>query len=327
MPIIASVCMITYNQEKYVSQAIESIVCQETNFKFELVIGDDGSTDKTKEICIHYAKKFKEIKFLDFRENIGAIKNFFRTVKFCSGDFIALCEGDDYWISKNKLMQQVEFLRRNKEYSMCYHRVYELTGDQLTLELLNWKNYDYTYDIRDLAKTNFIHTVSVIYRNNFLKKLPDWFHECPVGDYPLHIINAKMGKIKYFHEPLAVYRRHSESMWHPLSDCDRIKKWLVVLKYLSYEMSYEEHVKKNYLKHLLRTVKKLEIEYYLGNISYEEFHGEVFQLKKEIPGFSNVFSDRNYKKYYFLKNKACLFYKFIRKNIVKMFMFTRRITV
>ena len=106
-----SVVVITYNQEEYVSQALDSILEQETNFKYEINIGDDCSKDRTQEILKEYAHKFPDLINLAIREtNVGVSRNIYDLFLKCKGDYIAILEGDDYWSDKDKLQRQCDFL-------------------------------------------------------------------------------------------------------------------------------------------------------------------------------------------------------------------------
>lgn len=229
-----SVCCITYNQEKYIAEAIESMLAQQTNFDFEIVIGEDGSTDATRNICEKYSQKYPpKIKLLHSAGNLGMNPNLERTLKACSGEYVALCEGDDYWIDKNKLQKQVDFLEANPSFAICYHRVYELyRNNKLKLEEINTDETEKEYTIEYLAKGNCMHTASVVFRNGLINKFPSWFNKSPVGDYVLHMLNAVHGKIKYLPVPMAVYRKHHGGVWS-LKDVNELrKKWVTVIDLL-----------------------------------------------------------------------------------------------
>lgn len=125
-----SVCMITYNHEKYITQAIEGVLSQQTTFPVELIIGEDCSTDTTRKLCEHYRAIFPEkIKLLLPNKNIGIKENLLETIKQASGKYIAFCEGDDYWTDPLKLQKQVDFLETHSEYSLCCHR-YKIYNQQ-----------------------------------------------------------------------------------------------------------------------------------------------------------------------------------------------------
>mgnify|MGYP001248218371 CR=1 FL=1 len=117
---LVSVHMITYNHEKYIAQAIEGVLMQKTNFLFELVIGEDCSTDSTRVICKEYADRYPNIiKLLpDAGKNLGMMENAIRTTMACTGKYIALCEGDDYWTDPYKLQKQVDFLEAHNDYGL-----------------------------------------------------------------------------------------------------------------------------------------------------------------------------------------------------------------
>lgn len=123
---VVSVHMITYNHEPYIRQAIEGVMMQKTDFEFELVIGEDASTDKTREICFEYQKRYPDkIRVLWWHENLyrnphPAGGNWRRNTAHCRGEFIAFCEGDDYWIDDHKLQKQVDMFKRNNEVGLCF---------------------------------------------------------------------------------------------------------------------------------------------------------------------------------------------------------------
>lgn len=255
---MVSIKMITYNHEPYIAQAIEGVVMQKTTFKIELIIGEDCSTDATRKICEEYAEKYPEIiRLLPSVKNLGMINNGTRTLNAGTGKYIAICDGDDYWTDPYKLQKQIEFLEANPDYAICFHRVYELETDKdPVLSNLNVSEQEETYTIEDLAKGNFIHTPSVVFRNKLFGQFPVWFHDSPVGDYPLYMLNAKHGKIKYFPQAMAVYRRHTGGMWSVQSEEQILEKWLKVLDYLLTE-DFNDIV----LKNLLQQKRKHSTEY------------------------------------------------------------------
>lgn len=120
---VVSVCMITYNHESYICEAIEGVLMQKTSFPIELIIGEDCSTDNTRKIVREYEERYPEIIKAQYPEkNRGMINNFLTVLQSASGKYIAYCEGDDYWTDPFKLQKQVDFLEENKKYSFCCHR-------------------------------------------------------------------------------------------------------------------------------------------------------------------------------------------------------------
>lgn len=215
-PLVA-VWMVTYNHEKYISTAIDSIVHQKTNFPIRLYIGEDCSSDSTRSICIEYANKFPELITLILQEtNKGGQRNAQDVYEACfasKAKYIALCEGDDYWTDPLKLQKQVDFLESNTDYAICFHAV------KIRDESRNKFHHDFftpevteTTSILDLAKKgNYIHTPSVLFRNP--GTLPEYFKELPIGDYPLYLFNAQKGKIFKMNAEMAVYRLHNAGYW------------------------------------------------------------------------------------------------------------------
>ncbi|SJM90638.1 glycosyltransferase family 2 protein [Crenothrix polyspora] len=222
-----SVCMITYNHAQYIEQAIESVLAQTANFSIELVIGEDASTDETATKI----QQFKNatgirIKARLNNTNLGMLANFTKTLSECDGTYIALLEGDDFWTQPLKLQQQVDFLESNPEFSMCYHPVqvlrnHKLESDTLTLDAPEISS------IKDLAKGNFMHTCSVVFRAGLFVEFPASFFSSSVGDYFFHMLNARYGYIKRLSENMAVYRIHEGGVWSSQDNVD-----LKILNYL-----------------------------------------------------------------------------------------------
>lgn len=212
-----SVCVITYNHERFITQTIESILNQKTSFDFEIVIGDDSSTDLTRNILKQYKKKYpKKIKLILRNKRLGISRNFKQTLESCTGEYIAIVEGDDYWISKNKLQKQVSFLKNNSDYVICGHRVkiiYDLPNKKTSQSALLNKD---TFLFRDLAKENMLYTGSCVFRNGLIKKYPTW-----LLDWPLFLLVSQFGKIKVMPNIMGVYRMHAGGAWSTKS---KIKK-------------------------------------------------------------------------------------------------------
>ena len=122
-PLFVSVFMMAYNHEKYISEAIDGVLMQKTNFDFDIVIGEDCSTDNTRQIVLDYQQQYPgKVKLLLHEKNIGAMANQMAVFNACKGKYIAMCEGDDYWTDPYKLQKQVDFLEANEDYSICSHR-------------------------------------------------------------------------------------------------------------------------------------------------------------------------------------------------------------
>jgi len=224
--------MVTYNQEKYIAKAIESVLSQRVNYNFELVIGEDNSTDFTKNIVTEYARKYPTlIKVISTEKNVGARKNSNRVAKACLGKYIAYCEGDDYWHDKDKLQKQVYFLENNSDYGLI-HSDFDLflEGDQRLIQSYNKRNKNNIpsgwifYKLLDPSKY-LIRTPTVCIRKEYLLNFPVYeimaergWH---LGDLPLWLEISHHSKIKYLNESCATYRVLEESAGNTL---DPLKK-------------------------------------------------------------------------------------------------------
>lgn len=209
-----SVCMITYNHESFISKAIEGVLMQKTDFPIDLIIGEDCSTDKTQGICIEYKEKYPRIIKLRLPDkNMGVMPNFIENLKTCTGKYIAICEGDDYWTDPYKLQKQVDFLEANKEFSLCFHNSLILDeNNNTTTEALQRnglrKNIFYT---EDLITQWFIPTSGIVFVKDCLK-LPAWFSNVQSGDIALILLLSLKGPARYLDEVMSVYRLHPNGL-------------------------------------------------------------------------------------------------------------------
>jgi glycosyltransferase involved in cell wall biosynthesis len=216
-PVIISIAIVTYNHEKYIAQAIESVINQKTDFAFEIIIGEDCSTDKTRAICIAYQKKYPErIKLILHEKNVGLYKNNLSTWLACTGKFVALCEGDDYWTDPYKLQKQVDFLEQNPEYSTCFHQTtieyYELGIIRQEFFFKNPTKTSYTF--KEIVENWISHTTSLVFRNFFptYPNHPFFSSEHFYCDRPLEAFLAKQGNFYYLNESMSCFRRHAQNM-------------------------------------------------------------------------------------------------------------------
>ncbi|MEY2793848.1 MAG: hypothetical protein RJA76_1840 [Bacteroidota bacterium] len=213
-----SVCLVTYNHEKYIQKCLDSILEQETNFDFEIVIGEDHSTDQTPSIIREYAEKFPEkIKAFIRPKNIGAKFNYLHSFFYCKGEYIVHIEGDDYFSDPQKLQIQADFLDQSPEYSACFHNALMLYEDETMREnhLVNPSNQKpiiQTVDFLGEKETWFMATASVMMQKKYIESLPEWFLKSKSGDIPLYVILTEAAPIAYIDRVMSVYRRHLEGL-------------------------------------------------------------------------------------------------------------------
>jgi len=221
--IIVSVCCMTYNQEKYIKETLLSILNQKTNFEFEIIIHDDASKDDTVSIIKELAKNNKQIKPIFQKENKhsqGILIWYKYMFPICQGNYIALCDGDDYWTDPYKLQKQVDFLETAPEYGIsCHEAKIYFENENKFKSTLEWKIPKVT-SIRELSKWNMITTNSVVLRNDF--NMPEWSYNLPIGDWPLYISQLKNRKIYRFPEEMSVYRVHENGIWSSTSEIKKL---------------------------------------------------------------------------------------------------------
>jgi glycosyltransferase involved in cell wall biosynthesis len=244
-----SVMMITYNHERFIAQALESVLAQRVNFDYEIVVGEDCSTDRTREILMDFCRRYpNRIVPLLRDKNIGAAQNAEGTLAACRGQYLALLEGDDYWTSPEKLQQQVNFLDTHPGSAMCCHRVQFLHGTGLAEGEVFPLLPAGAYTIEDLLGGNFVMTCSAVLRRDLVPSLPSWFRKMKLGDWPMFALAARGGTIDLMDDVMAVYRVHAESTWSSLPTITRLAEGSRMLKAL------DEHLDFRYTRTIRRTI-------------------------------------------------------------------------
>lgn len=211
-----SVCMITYNHENYIEEAILSVLSQTTTFDIELIIGNDCSTDETHSVIEKIINTHPEgvlIKYFNHQKNLGIAQNFHFVLKQAKGDYIAILEGDDYWLDTKKLQKQVDFLDQNEDYNLISNEVKEF--EQHTNQFIQkptLKN-SYTVTYSDILEKSHTHTCTLLIRNRLPEVMPQLFFKEIGSDRSLCLlILGLQGKGLISNDITAVYRLHSKSI-------------------------------------------------------------------------------------------------------------------
>ena len=210
---VSVICM-TYNHVNFIRQTLDGFIMQKTNFPFEVIIHDDASTDGTADIIREYAKKYPDIiKPVLQKENqwkLGkSIPHNYIYPKI-KGEYVAVCDGDDYWTDPNKLQKQSDFLDKHPDYSICFHPVQVFFENNSKQEYI-FPGHVKKCNIETLMKANFIPNSAVMYRWCLIgKDTRKFWPDYPIypGDWWLHLVHAKRGKIKFMPKIMARYRRH-----------------------------------------------------------------------------------------------------------------------
>ncbi len=228
---VVSVCIPTFNHAAFIAQTLDGALMQETDFPVEIVIGDDGSTDGAPAIIQAYADRYPDrIRAFLHPENLGPAEprefagrnNVLHLLRACQGEFVALCEGDDYWTDPQKLQKQTDLLRTNPTVSVCHHNVRVIYEDETQpAHLFNPPDQPPISTLADvLADRWFFATASWLYRNIFRNQpaggpaFADWHQRAAAGDWALMIQLAATGKIAYLPDVMGVYRKHRAGLSH-----------------------------------------------------------------------------------------------------------------
>jgi len=215
MAIVISICVITYNHEKYIRTCLDSILSQELQCAFEIIIRDDASTDGTATILSEYASRYPGIvTVLPAERNIGANANLLETFRYGTGEFIAVCEGDDYWTDTQKLARQLLCAREMPNINFFTHPA--LVGDALHDELRTWpceqsSSFSVSAILSNLGQ--FAPTASYFFRRSALSALPTWFARAPIGDFFMEIYFTGHGFGYSSPEIMSKYRTVSDGSW------------------------------------------------------------------------------------------------------------------
>ena len=219
-----SVVSITYNQEPYIRETLDGFVAQKTDFPVEVIVADDASTDATPAIIGEYADLYPCLFRPILRpRNVGIHANLTDAMSAARGEYLALCEGDDYWVDPLKLSKQVAFLDLHPETTVCFHPV-RVTDDSLAHDFehppVKWRK---DLRVETLIARNFIHTNSVVYRR--LPRYDDIPADILPLDWYLHVRHAADGEIAILPDTMSVYRRHPQGVWYD-AYVDPTKFWL-----------------------------------------------------------------------------------------------------
>ncbi len=218
-----TVLIITYNHEPFIATAVDSVLMQETDFDYEIIISEDCSTDQTRAIVSRYAHDYpKQVRLLLSDRNLNDNSVVRRGLEAARGQYVALLDGDDYWTTPTKLQKQIDFLDTHPDVSISFHNV----------------NVDYEDSdeaghpfhtaapgrvaavrpapisaLADIVRADFIPTCSAVLRNVPGRNLPAWYDSSPAGDWSLFVLYAEHGNIAFHDEIMATYRIHAGGFW------------------------------------------------------------------------------------------------------------------
>lgn len=280
-----TVSITTYNQAPFIRQAIESVLMQQTGFDFEILIGEDESSDGTREIVREYAAKHPgKIRVIyNERKNVIHYKgkptgryNFLNNIKKAGGNYVALLEGDDYWTDPRKLQKQVDHLDGHPQHSVCFHDMlilYEDSGKTLPYPV---KVRQPIYSLEQFLEGWVIpHTASVMFRNGLIREFPDWMLRLGFGDLPLLTMLGESGDFGFLGEVMGVYRKHKGGIWTSGLEFTRWSNEVAIERFLAV-LEYNETLKQHLPARFSRVLRKK-----IAEQNYELVW--LFQCQKDYP--------------------------------------------
>ncbi|NBX68888.1 MAG: glycosyltransferase [Proteobacteria bacterium] len=209
-----SVLVITYNHEKYLAQALDGILSQKVDARLEIIIADDASTDRTLEIAKKYSDEYPGyFKVLSTPNNMGHTRNYDRAWKAATGEFIAHCDGDDYWTNPKKLSLQLSFLETNPNFSCVAHKVWAISEEDGSQHGPVPRTEQQTFDTSELLEACFPHNCSLFFRNHLFDELPSFFFKLTGHDWCIDILNSLKGPIKIMPDVMGVWRMRTQGLW------------------------------------------------------------------------------------------------------------------
>lgn len=210
---LVSVLMMTRNHAAYIQKAVDSVINQKTSFPFELLIGEDFSTDETRALCEALQAEYPSVIRLVIAErNVGITPNFLRLCVRAKGRYIALLEGDDYWTDDKKLQAQVDLMETHPEYVWC---------GALTANRINWADGKTAFSIQDILKRYIVHTSTALFRAQYLVSFPQ-FGAITSLDVLLFAYLSEQGPCGFINAEMSYYRRHEGGVWSGQGVADRM---------------------------------------------------------------------------------------------------------
>ena len=269
-----SVRVVTYNHGQFIADALESAIHQKTSFDFEIVIGEDQSTDDTRSIVKEYEEKYPGLLRVKYHEvNRGRQFNYYDTLSRCRGRYIALLDGDDYWISQDKLQIQYEFLEEHKEYPLCFHnnKVEWADGSQPVRTVIRDKS---TYTLDDMLRTNYVMPSAAMFRAELIPEISSVYDGVPFCDWPFYLAMARQGPLYAIPEVMGVKRVQGQGVWTSMSKQKQLQSTVDFYLAVLQEGLFDETVVNDLIEQTQALIKQRSIKSRLIDRLKNVFNGE-----------------------------------------------------
>lgn len=282
-----SICCLTYNQEKYISKCLDSLLEQETNFLYEIIIHDDASTDNTAKIISEYEKKYPNIIKPIYQKENQYSKNSQKVLEFAlnktKGKYIALCEGDDYWIDKNKLQKQYDFLEQNKDCTILGADYEILEGKKITKRVTVFSEECKVSIPEFINRKASIQTATLFFRKKDLLPLPKYYYNAHIGDIPIELHLISKGYMHYVPQVVSVYRFQTEGSYSMKNKNNISKKISNHNKTKNIYIEFNKATKYQYDEIIKEYLLKYDFDFYLSIDNIKELKQKKYRkLYKKI---------------------------------------------
>lgn len=314
--IMVSILCLAYNHEKYIKDALDSFINQNVNFKYEIIINDDCSTDSTAQIIKEYAERYPQIIKPIFQKENQYSKHRRMLIDIlmpqANGKYFAICEGDDYWTDTSKLQKQFDFMEANTEYSMCVSNAFIVDSNKYKVGEINTVNDSSTLTCNDfiLGGGEYVATNSIFSRMEYIEQLPTYFNDFSI-DYLWQIFLSSMGKTYCFKEPMVAYRINTGSSWTDKIMNDESKNININKEIVKKLKEIDECTNKKYDDAITKKITELQF-----NIFYLE---NDFEMMKQEPYLSYKKKLQKGKKIkIMIKEKMPFIFKILKKEKLKI---------
>ena len=255
-----NVILITYNHAHYICQALESILMQKLGYEVEIIVADDCSTDNTVDIIKEYEDKTPfRFTFLHKECNVGYNKNYRQAFAACTGDYVAIMEGDDYWLKSNHLQNHIDFLDRFPDSPMSYNRHLRLFEDQNREEIFDWNGAeDYErVTTEQLAMGNRIGNLSCcVFRGEHIRNLDPELFDMEIADWMLGMYMGQFGPLLYLKDVTSAYRIHDNGQWSRMTEREQFIRIIELINL------YDKYFNYRYTEFFTKHKRRLEILLY-----------------------------------------------------------------
>ncbi len=253
-----NVILVTYNHSNYIGESLESILAQQTNFDFNIIVADDMSTDGTIEKIRSYEKSSSiPFIYLESEKNLGITKNYERAFCACDAQYVAVMEGDDIWTDPYRLQKHVNFLDHHYECPMTFNRYLVADFEDAKYNVQPCWEPSNRYQLitsRDIVRDNLIGNFSTcVYRKTAIDALPDGLFEMTSYDWITNIVVGKNGMIGYLSDVMSIYRIHSNGVWSGSKEAEKNEKLIALID------TYNEFTNHIFEAEFLEHKRRLEI--------------------------------------------------------------------